>query len=116
MLCWNKGIPSFKTPDGIALINNTISCTSRTGDDKLDELVARVQVHRHTATCYKDRQHGQCRFGFPRRISDRTTLLGPDKAIRNIGRFCILKRDSTDVFINNYNSTILKLWGGNIDL
>jgi len=42
MLCWNEGIPPFETPNGIALIDNIISCTSRTGDDKLDELVARV--------------------------------------------------------------------------
>jgi len=116
MLCWNEGIPSFETPNGIALIDNIVSCTSRTGDDKLDELVARVQVHKHTPTCYKDRQHGQCRFGFPKRISDRTILLGPDEAIRNNGRFCILKRDSTDIYINNYNPIILKLWGGRVEI
>jgi len=66
MLCWNKDIPSFETPDGVALIDKVVSCTSRTGDDKLDSLIARVQIHKHTTTCYKDRQHSQCRFGFPR--------------------------------------------------
>jgi len=40
-------------------------------------------MHKHTPTCYKNRQHGQCRFGFPKRISDRTILLGPEEAIRN---------------------------------
>jgi len=115
-MCWNEGLPSFESPEGITLIDKIVSCSSSTGDDELDALVARVQVHKHTATCYKDRQHGQCRFGFPRRISDRTTLLGPDEAIRNNGRFCILKRNSTDICINNYNPIILKLWGGNMDL
>ncbi|XP_029157942.1 uncharacterized protein LOC114935487 [Nylanderia fulva] len=116
MLCWNEGIPLFEGPQGIALIDKIVSCTSSTGDDELDALIARVQVHRHSNTCYKDRQHGQCRFGFPRRVSDTTTLLGPDEAIRNNGRFCILKRNSTDVFVNNYNPTLLKLWNGNMDL
>lgn len=72
MLCWNEGIPPFEGPDGIALIGKIVSCTSSTRDNELDALIARVQVHKHTTTCYEDRQHGQCRFGFPRKISDIT--------------------------------------------
>jgi len=79
MLCWNKDIPSFETPDGVALIDKVVSCTSRTGDDELDSLIARVQVHKHSTTCYKDRQHSQCQFGFPRRISDKPCCLDQTK-------------------------------------
>jgi len=60
MLCWNKDIPSFETPDGVTLIDKVVSCTSRIGDNELDSLIAHVQVHKHTTTCYKDRQHSQC--------------------------------------------------------
>lgn len=75
MLCWNERIPLFEGPDNIALIDKIVSCTSSTRDNELDAFIAQVQVHKHTTTCYEDKQRGQCRFGFPRRISDITILL-----------------------------------------
>lgn len=75
-----------------------------------------MQIHSHSSTCYKNRQDHHCRFNFPRPVSDQTVLLGPDETLQNNGRFCILRRNSDEQYINNYNAQILKLWKGNMDI
>ncbi|KAF9817320.1 hypothetical protein SFRURICE_010779 [Spodoptera frugiperda] len=78
--------------------------------------VKRLQTHKHSATCYKDRNAGCCRFGFPRAISATTKCLEPDDALRNNGRFCEIQRNAEEVMINNYNATLLKIWDANMDV
>lgn len=58
-------------------------------------------MHRHSLTCYKNRSNRQCRFDFPRQLSDNTQIRDADEAIRNKGRFCVLKRSISDVSVNN---------------
>lgn len=116
MLCWNSGIPSFESSAGVAVIDKVVSSASNPTNNELAEIVRRVQIHKHSSTCYKNRTHNVCRFSFPRQASDCTKILDADGIIANKGRFCILKRHSGDAFVNNYNPAILKLWGGNMDI
>lgn len=113
MLLWCNGIPDFNSEEGIGVINNVISCSLR-GDNH--ELVKRLQVHRHSDTCYKDRSTKTCRFGFPRPVSDKTECLGPDETIANNGRFCILERTIDEIMVNNYNPVLLQIWEANMDI
>lgn len=79
-------------------------------------LVANVQIHKDTSTCYKDRTNQSCRFGFPRTPSDNTVCLGPNEAQVNNGRFCNLRRTAEEGTVNNYNANFLQLREGNIDV
>lgn len=116
MLCWIENAPNFDTREGRSLINEIVSCSLSNEDDELNEIVKRVQIHSHSSTCYKNRQDHHCRFNFPRPVSDQTVLLGPDETLQNNGRFCILRRNSDEQYINNYNAQILKLWKGNMNI
>ncbi|KAG7299154.1 hypothetical protein JYU34_017689 [Plutella xylostella] len=113
MLLWCNTVPDFDSPEGLRIIDQVVSC-SLNGDNT--ELVKRLQIHKHSTTCYKDRNTGVCRFGFPRPTSDTTTCLEPDDALRNNGRFCILQRNADEVMVNNYNTVLLKIWGANMDI
>lgn len=53
---------------------------------------------------------------FSRMAADKTKILDDDEAVRNGGRFCILKRGVHESMINNYNPRILKTWRANIDI
>lgn len=116
MVVWCADTPKFDTAEGIRLIDRVMSCCSSTDDPSLNELVNRVQRHKHTDTCYKKSGQKNCRFGFPREVCSETRFLGPDEAIANGGRFCILRRQKGDEMVNNYNATLLKMWGANIDI
>lgn len=116
MLCWIQNSPNFDTPEGKSLINEIVSCSLHNDDDQLNELVKRVQIHSHSTTCFKNRNDHNCRFNFPRPVSEETILLGPDETLRNSGRFCILRRDPGEQYVNNYNPQLLKLWKGNMDI
>ncbi|KAA0202708.1 hypothetical protein HAZT_HAZT004787 [Hyalella azteca] len=39
-----------------------------------------------------------------------------DEYVRSGGRICLLKRRQQDKWINNYNTTLLKLWQDNMDI
>lgn len=116
MLIWSVNVPDFLTRAGIDTIERVISCSINPESDGLREVVRNCQIHKHTNTCYKDRNNGSCRFGFPRPISETTICLGPDETLANNGRFCLLKRTSEEVMINNYNPMILRIWQGNMDV
>ncbi|KAH9637608.1 hypothetical protein HF086_014772 [Spodoptera exigua] len=85
-------------------------------EGELSDLVTRLQTHRHSATCYKDRNNHSCRFGFPRPISNESKCLGSDETLANQGRFCVLRRKESEVMINNYNLVLLELWQANMDI
>lgn len=85
-------------------------------DPVLQKLVKDVQIHKHTATCYKNRNDSYCRFGFPRPAYETTICLGLDKVLSNNGRLCCLKRTADESMVNYYNPTLLSLWKGNIDV
>lgn len=119
MVVWIENSPSFETQEGIAFIDNVISCQLPPNNENLElhQLVKRNQVHRHTHTCYKN-DSDTCRFGYPRQACERTRIISQSSEdfIRNNGRICILKRRAEDKFVNNYNPTILSLWDGNMDI
>ena len=62
--------------DVITLINNWTSCSTSTGDEKLDKIVKAVQVHKHTKKSCLKHGHG-CRFNFPRPPSNKTIISRP---------------------------------------
>ncbi|KAF9405354.1 hypothetical protein HW555_013881 [Spodoptera exigua] len=74
-----------------------------------------LRTHRHSATCYKDRNNHSCRFGFPRPISNESKCLESDETLANQGQFCVLRRNESEVMINNYNLVLLELWQANMD-
>ncbi|KAG5894349.1 hypothetical protein JTB14_031910 [Gonioctena quinquepunctata] len=108
MLVWCENIPDFSTNEGMSVIERVISCSLNPDNNELCNLVENVQMHKHT--CYKDRTNHCCRFGFPRAPSEVTSCLGPDEALTNNGRFCILRRTSQETMVNNYSPDILSLW------
>lgn len=112
MLVWCANVPDFATEEGLAATDQIFSCSFNPKDDSLRTLVHSVEMHKHTQTCYKGRENGSCRFGFPRPTSDETVFLGLD----NNARFVLLKRDSNAVLVNNYNSTLLNIWEENMDI
>lgn len=116
MVCWTEGAPAFDTPEGIELIDKVVSCSLNTGDARLNELVSRVQMHKHTETCYKNRPNDRCRFGFSKSASENTKLLGAEEAIHNNGRCFVHKRTEAEVNVNTYNPTLLRIWEGNMDV
>ncbi|KAF9409707.1 hypothetical protein HW555_010997 [Spodoptera exigua] len=107
MLVWCSNVPEFSTPQGIAVVENVVSCSLNPDDPVLRKLVEDLQIHKHTATCKKNRQDDGCRFGFPKQESDNTVCLGPDEALANNGRFCLLKRTPEESMVNNYNAILL---------
>lgn len=56
------------------LIDKWVSCSLDTGDDKLNQMVQEVNVHRHTKSCRKGKTN--CRFNFPRLPSAKTLIAG----------------------------------------
>ena len=72
-------------------------------------------IHSCKSTCFK-KETNICRFGFPQSISEVTKILGDNEIFKNNGKFCLLKRGSDELFVNNYNPSILKLWQANMDI
>jgi hypothetical protein len=121
MLAWVEGTPDFKTPEGIARIDEVITCELPTDPDD-HEFISKLQRHSHTHTCrkyVKDKdQNTPCRFAYPRQVSKVTKMVDPESSecIKNGGRICLLKRTPEEIFINNYNKEILQRWQGNMDI
>ncbi|KAG5666052.1 hypothetical protein PVAND_017748, partial [Polypedilum vanderplanki] len=119
LVVWIENALSFETPEGIALIDKVVSChyPSEQEDSELHDLVKKNQRHQHTHTCHKNNSQN-CRFAFPRQPCQQTRIVPPsyDEFIRNGGRFCTLKRNSNETYINNYNREILELWNANMDI
>lgn len=119
LVVWIENAPSFEMPEGVELINKVVSCClpSEEDDPQLRKLVKRNQIHRHTHICYKNNSE-TCRFAFPRQSCQQTRVVSStsDEFIRNGGRFCTLKRSSSEKFVNNYNQEILEFWDGNMDI
>lgn len=62
-------------------------------------------------------ERSRCRFGYPHPISATTRIRDLSDKLRVRGdRDIVLKRRQQDVWINNYNRPILKLWRSNIDV
>ena len=116
MLVWIEGTPNFDTPEGIARIDEVMTC-ELPDNPEMKVLINEVQRHHHTQTCYKNTS-AECRFNFPRISSKRTHIVAntSNEFIKNGGRICILKRKPDENFINNYNKKLLKCWRGNMDI
>lgn len=121
MIVWVEGTPDFTSPEGIKRIDEIITCALPDGDNEeeaeLKALIEDSQIHRHKDQCYKD-QRWLCRYNFPRRVSTSTRFAEMDstECILNGGRPCVLKRKANEKFVNNYNATLLRLWGANMDI
>jgi hypothetical protein len=118
MLVWIENAPSFNTPEGIQFIDKVCSVSLPT-DQKLKDLVTRLQLHSCTHTCYKKlskKFKKNCRFGYPLPISETTRILNNDEIKENNNKFCIFKRNSSEQKINVYNLELLVLWNANMDI
>ena len=72
-ILWIKGAPKLGVDSDeqiLAFIDKYIHCDIPE-DERLAELVCKVQKHRHSVTC---RRHGHCRFHFPRPPSPVTVV------------------------------------------
>ncbi|GFS72913.1 ATP-dependent DNA helicase [Nephila pilipes] len=119
LLVWIRNVPSFDTPEGIALIDKVVSCSypSEEEDPEMYNLVSRNQIHRHTHTCFKRKAH-LCRFAFPRKPSRETKIIDENSPefLQNGGRFCELRRAAHEKGVNNYCPEVLEFWDGNMDI
>ena len=59
-----------------ALVEKWISCSLKNDSEELNELVRKVQIHKHTPSCQRK---GKCRFSYPRFPSERTIIACPPK-------------------------------------
>ena len=53
MLVWIADTPKFNSPDGIARIDEVMTC-ELPDDPEMKKLVKGVQRHRHSQTCHKN--------------------------------------------------------------
>ena len=111
-----KRQPSFDSEEGLRRIDEICSCELPSEESDLYELVMKCQIHLHTITCKKN--NTTCRFSFPRQECAKTKIVAHSSVdfIRSGGRICLLKRRKKDIWINNYNPILLKMWKGNMDI
>ncbi|XP_070566454.1 uncharacterized protein [Ptychodera flava] len=139
-LFWVKDAPKVDKDDDVevtSFVDTYVTCEmpSAENDEELYEIVNSVQKHskRHSKSC---RKHGtECRFNFPRPPSarpDADAQLPEVSLFTSIGltqdlfeRACsvltkktsvVLKRESSDVWVNQYNEDLLRCWNGNMDI
>lgn len=142
-ILWLEGIPDPESPEYIDFINKISTCSIPVDNPSLAEKVKKYQLHQHRPTCYKKRynkkvreptggenqndennteeeqQQKICRFGFPRKLSDRTKILdeGSIECIQNGNRTIVLQRKEGEENVNNYNPYMLDtLWFANQDV
>jgi len=119
MLVWIKDAPKFNSPEGVKFLDNICKVSIPT-DDKLKELVLRLQKHKCTSTCYKssgkENIKNKCRFGYKIAASTETRILNLEELLSNNGKFCIFKRSIEEQSINVYNLQLLILWNAKMDI
>ncbi|XP_035675782.1 uncharacterized protein LOC118415349 [Branchiostoma floridae] len=115
---WVENAPDLDTIEGRqsapAFIDKYIS--TQLPDDQnslLYQLVSKYQTHHHTSTCKKRRVN--CRFYFPREVSD-TTRLRLDVDPNRSAQFYVTKRAQRDIWINAFNPTLLMHMQSNMDI
>jgi len=115
MLVWIEKLPEFNTIEGVQIIENCISCCSNTENLTLNELIKNCQTHKCKNTCFK-KNKDNCRFNYPMKVSSETRILLDSEIHKNNNKFVIMKRNNDEKNINNYNPTILGMWGANMDI
>lgn len=120
LFLWIADAPNVQTSSSREIVNfidQIIKTTipSEHDDKELHDLVSRLQIHHHTATC---RKRTACRFGFPRQETVSTHLLQnvDVSSPSNRGRFYETVRSENDIYVNAYNEVILKRWRANMDI
>ena len=129
---WIKGTPKYGKDSDLEVINwidKHITCRipDPVTEPRLYGLVMKYQQHICTPSCLrlsvsKYKKGLMCRYGFPRKIQNRTSLnsivnvlkskLQGNKPIKLYS----LKRRFCERYINDYNVYILEIWCGNHDL
>lgn len=120
LFVWCSQAPDITTPEGFAAAPAYIDQYISTQipdkhDSNLYSLVTRLQTHRHTACCQKPNQPTSCRFHFPKHPSD-TTKLVSNSSVTSGFTFYETKRSTSDIWINAYNPTLLRIWQANMDI
>jgi hypothetical protein len=112
-LIWLEGAPNFNTPEGIEFIDINVSCSLQT---EAKEFVLKYQSHRHSSTCFKKKNSTYCRFAFPKKACEKTTIIDDADIDDNGGRFVDLKRAPDETMINNYHPVLLHILKCNMDI
>jgi hypothetical protein len=112
-LLWLADVPSFDTEDGLKFIDRNVSCSLSTHSK---DLALKYQNHKHSSTCFKGRNSKRCRFQFPRKPCEATTVLDELEIVNNGGRFVDLKRTEEEAMINNYHPVLLHILKCNMDV
>lgn len=115
---WIKGAPDLKTAKGQKQLPEFLdryvsTCIPPENENELKDLVTQLQIHKHTNTCQKKSR--VCRFKFPRKPCNATTLK-PYVNPQTTANFYETKRESSDIWVNAYNPAVLKFWQANMDI
>ncbi|KAI8519366.1 hypothetical protein Bbelb_026230 [Branchiostoma belcheri] len=115
---WVENAPDLDTIEGKQSAPEFIDkyVSTQLPDDKnslLYSLVSKYQTHHHTSTCKKYRVN--CRFHFPREVSN-TTRLRLDVDPNRSAQFYVTKRTQQDIWINAYSPTLLLHMQSNMDI
>jgi len=119
-LLWILNPPSLDDPSTFSQISDFIdqyikaSVPSQVEEPILHSQVKKLQMHKHTHTCYTKKKN-LCRFDFPQPISACTHIKNGISPTSN-PHFYRLKRAEEEQMINAYNPLVLELWNANMDL
>lgn len=116
---WVKNAPNMETVEGRTqegdFIDKYISVKLQEEGDQLRNIVQKLQIHKHTQTCYKYNVTNNCRFDFPREVSEKTEIQ-MSNITNTTGRFYKLARNIDSIWINPYNPEILQIWNANMNV
>ena len=111
-------------------VEKYITCRlpSATASPLLAKLVKDYQMHiKCTDSCrrfifQKNKTRVICRYGYPRKVTNRFILNSVEKAARSrasggaVVKLYSLKRTEAEMFVNDYNPALLLMWQANMDL
>ena len=87
----------------------------------LHRLVTRYQMHKCSNYCKrKAKYHGafvtRCKFGFPREVTDTSSLNSVEDCLKSRKKIYHLPRAEQETRVNDYNPLLLLLWKANMDI
>lgn len=111
----------------IDFIDSYISCAIETGNNELDELVRKFQIHKCTKSCQrfcKSFKNGaiKCRYGYPKLPCKETKINGVKKAVesrrkgKKLEKLYSLIRNYECTLVNDYNPILLLIWRANMEI
>jgi hypothetical protein len=129
---WIDGAPIYgvdSNEEVIKFIDQTITCRipDPKKEPKLYEYVMKYQIHRCTQSCTRSSNRrgiisSFCRYGFPRIVSEQTTLNNIEDTLksrvsgRGVKKLYNIRRTKEEEYVNDYSPVVANEWGGNNDM